>query len=72
MVQEMSHFSENFIYLSPLVTLKLGQGLQNPFSPYACHNDIFMQIGRKSIRCYKRYFYLQDCDRDNEVKDTKI
>ena len=44
MAQEIYHFSENVIYLSPPVTLKLGQGHQNQISSYACHNDISMQV----------------------------
>ena len=44
MAQEIYHFSENFIYLSPPVTLKLGQGQQNQTSSKACHYGISMQI----------------------------
>ena len=43
MAQEISHFNENFIYLSPSVTLKLGQGHQNLLSANACYNDISME-----------------------------
>ena len=44
MAQEINHFSENFIYLSPAVTLKLGQGQQNLISTEACHKDISVQV----------------------------
>ena len=41
MTQEISHFSENSIYLSLPVTLKLGKGHRHQISYYACH-DILM------------------------------
>ena len=44
MAQEVSHFRENYIYLSPPVTLKLGQGHQNLISSEANHIDISMQV----------------------------
>ena len=44
MAQEIYHFSENFKYLSPPVTLKFGQGHQNLISSQACHNDISVQV----------------------------
>ena len=42
MAQEIYHFNEKFIYLSPPVTLKLGQGHQNLIS--LSHNDISVQV----------------------------
>ena len=42
MAQEISHFSEYFLYLRPPVTLKLGQGHQNLISSLVCHIDIWI------------------------------
>ena len=35
--------------------MKLGQGHENLISSYACHNDISMQVWRKSIHWPRRY-----------------
>ena len=71
MAQEISYFSENSIYLSPPVTLKMMS--RSPKSK--CHISLSQQYIYASLEkihpLVLKIFYLKDHDLENEVKSPK-
>ena len=71
MAQEIPHFSENNIYLSPPVSLKLGQGTKLE-SALKFVTMIYWCKFEEIHPLVQKIFYLQDYDLENVVKVTRI